>query len=746
MKMFKKIRLIFLSFILIVCIAATVLIISVPDLSVEKITNISQTLTVFDKDNNVCATLNSGQNRKNIEFSEIPTHTINALIATEDIRFYQHNGIDIKRIIGALIADIKAGGYKEGASTITQQLIKNSHLTNEKTIMRKVNEAILALQLERKYDKNEILEMYLNFVYFGRGAYGIQAAAKAYFGIDAKDLSCGQSATLIGILKAPGKYAPHINMEKSISRRNTVLSQMKKYGYISNEEYDIFSNEEITLVQTEEIGDYGYFIDYVLEEGASLLGIPVSDFMGSGYNVYTTLDSFLQEEMQNIYLDENNFPDSSVQSAAVILDNSNGSISAMIGGREHQGMRLFNRATAYRQPGSCIKPVLVYAPAFEKGTITAATVLDDYRKDFNGYLPTNYKDVYYGKVTVRQALKLSLNVPAVDLLNQTGIEFSKQYAINAGIKFDESDQNLAIALGGMKYGTSVLKLAGAYRCFAMDGKYIEPWCIQKITDAEGNVLYEKTQAEIRVYKESTAWIITDILCDVSKQNNNPLSKLNFNVACKTGTVAYGDSGNSDALSTAYTKTHTISVWMGCDKTDSENCLDASVTGSTFPSKIAYLAFEKIYNKYDYLSFNKPETVVLKEIDAYSLEKENKIYLATEYTPDNNVIKEYFDIENYPQKASDYWQVPQKPQNISIQLNELRCAEISFQAKQSYVDYLIYKNGENIASLWGNKNEKLTFTDNEYKAGDTYYIVPVHKVITVSGKSLQGEKSKELSLH
>jgi len=745
MKKIKKFRLVLFSLILILCLISAFLIFKVPDLSVEKITNISQTLTIFDKNNEVCAKINSGENRQNVNFEEIPKHTVNALIATEDIRFYQHNGIDIKRIIGAILADIKAGDFKEGASTITQQLIKNSHLSNEKTIMRKINEAILALQLERKYDKNEILEMYLNFVYFGRGAYGIQAAAKAYFGIDAKDLSCPQSAVLIGILKAPNKYAPHINMEKCISRRNTVLSQMHKYGFISQSEFEQYKNEKITVVEQEKIGDYGYFTDYVLEEGASVLGISVSDFMGSGYKVYTTLDSYLQTELQNIYDDENNFPNKDVQSASVVIDNNSGGISAMIGGREHQGMRLFNRATANRQPGSCIKPVLVYAPAFEKGTITSATILDDYRKDFNGYRPTNYKDVYYGKVTVRDALKLSLNIPAVDLLDKTGVEYSKQFAKNAGIEFDDSDLNLAISLGGMKYGTSVLKLAGAYRCFAMNGKYVEPWCIEKITDYDGNILYQHQTQEKHVFKDSTAFIITDILCEVSKQTNNPLNKLKYPVACKTGTVAY-TQGNSDALSTAYTKNHTVSVWMGYDKTDSENHLDSSVTGSSYPSQIVYYIFNKIVNKYQYESFIMPESVVYKEIDAYSLKKENKIYLATEYTPKNNIIKEYFDIDNCPKYSSDYWESPQKIDKIYAQLNELRHMEISFNAKQNFVDYVIYKNNTKVAVLWGNKGEKLIYTDKEYNQDDSYYIVPVHKIINVNGSGLQGEKSKEIKLN
>ncbi len=745
MKFLKKLALLICLIVIISCVILGFMIFSMPDLSVEKITDISQTLTIYDLNNEVCTTINAGQNRQNISFEEIPQNTINALIATEDIRFYEHNGIDIKRIFGAILSDIKAGSFKEGASTLTQQLIKNSHLTNEKTIMRKVNEAILALQLENKYDKNEILEMYLNFVYFGRGAYGIQAAAKSYFGIDAKNLTCSQSAVLIGVLKAPSKYAPHINMEKAVSRRNTVLKQMEKYGFISMDEYNQYIQEEIVIVEQEKSEDYGYFTDYVLEQGADILGITVSDFMGGGYQVYTTLDSYLQQELQNIYSIKENFPDDSVQSAAVILDNKNGSISAMIGGREHEGMRLYNRATAFRQPGSCIKPVLVYAPAFEKGLITTATVLDDYRKDFNGYSPTNFKDQYYGKITVRKALSLSLNVPAVELLQNTGIEYSKSYAKKAGITFDDSDVNLAISLGGMKYGTSVLELAGAYSTFANNGFYEEPWCIEKITDYDGNILYEHKSNKTKVFQDSTAFLITDILCDVSKQKSNPISKLNKKIACKTGTVAY-QSGNSDALSCAYTTSHTVSVWLGYDKTNSENLLPSDITGSSYPSLLVKNTFEKIIDKYGYNEFIVPDSVVLKEIDSYSLKNENTIYLATEYTPRSNILKEYFDKNNCPVKSSQYWQVPLKVDEASILLNEIRQAEISFKVKEDYVDYYIYKNGIELTKLSGKKNEWLKFVDENYILGDSYYIIPKHKNILIQGEGLMGEKPSELTLN
>lgn len=742
MKKIKKFRLFFIALLLFVGIFCVYVILNVPDLDIEKITDISQTLTVYDREGNVSAVLNSGENRENIKFENIPKYVIDALIATEDVRFYKHNGIDIKRIFGATFNNIKSGGLKEGASTITQQLIKNSHLTNEKTFSRKINEAILALQLERRYNKNEIVEMYLNLVYFGRGAYGLQAASQAYFGVDVTQLTCAQGAMLIGILKAPGKYAPHLNMENAIRRRNTVLSQMKKYGYISEEEYKLYSTEKVTIAEEKEIGDYGYFTDFVLEEGADLLGISVNDFMGSGYRVYTTLDSYMQKELQTIYLDKNNFPDNDVQSAAVLIDNETGGISAMIGGREHQGMRLYNRATALRQPGSCIKPILVYAPALENGSITAATVLDDYRKDFNGYSPTNFKEIYYGKVTIREALRRSLNVPAVEILNMNGIDYSKSFAEKAGIAFNNDDNYLALALGGMRYGTSQLQLAGAYRCFASEGNYIKPWCIDKITDADGNVLYEHKDEGIQVYKSSTAWIITDILCDVARQNNNPLSKLGYKIACKTGTVGYNGKGYSDALSSVYSETHTLSVWMGYDKTNDESYLDESVTGSTYPTEIALQVFRKLIEKYGYTPFTMPDTVSLEAIDINAVIKGEEKVLANEFTPQKDISYEYFEISSKPNKISVEYYTPKNVNDFSLCFNEVRDVEMSFTVIDKNVEYVVYKNGSELKRFSGVDNERIKYIDKEYISGDKYSIKAVNKYFSADNKRLESDISKD----
>lgn len=719
--------------------------ISLPDLSVEKITNIPQTLVLYDKDDAVFASVNTGENRKIIH--DIPLCVVQALLCTEDVRFYQHNGIDFRRICGALWADIKAGGYAQGASTITQQLVKNSQLTNEKTILRKIQEAVLALQLEKRYEKDEILDMYLNFVYFGRGAYGIQAAAEAYFGKDAAELSIPQAAMLIGILKAPGRYAPHIDMTKAKARRDTVLDQMQKYGCLTQEEADAFKQEEIVIVPAQSTPDYGYYTDFAIEEAAGLLGISVSDLMGGGFSVYTALDSALQEELQTLARQDALFPASmggqDVQTAVVALDNESGGVRALLGGRTHEGQRLFNRATALRQPGSCIKPILVYAPALEEKLITPATVLEDTRTTFDGYTPTNFHDVYYGKITARRALALSLNVPAVSLLQAVGIEKAKSVAEKAGIVFDADDRYLALALGGMKYGTSPLRLAGAYRALACGGKQKEAHSVRKICDRDGTVLYEAPEEETDVISASTAFLLTDMLLDAAK--GTALKDLPFSVAAKTGTVGYGSEGYSDAWCTAYTQQATVCVWMGFDTTTPEHFLPSDATGGTYPARMASEILRFLTEKDGYVPFRVPSTVTECEIDRYALEAEGEICLASSLTSSAWRMREWFSRETVPRKVSAFWEKPLAPQAFSVQLNEVRAAEITLTPAQAYVDYCLYRlrggEAELLARLSGRKNEKLVWADAEYRAGDAYYIVPEHKSVSESGVPLRGERTR-----
>ncbi len=747
--MFKKKKRYFILIPLVLIVIISVYFFSgVPDLSVEKIRSTSQVLTIYDKDNNISAYLDGGQTRKNVSIEAVPKHVINALLAIEDIRFYEHNGIDIKRIFGAMINDISSGSLKEGGSTITQQLIKNSHLSNEKTFIRKIHEAILALQLERQYTKDEILEMYLNYVYFGRGAYGIQAAAQMYFGVDVQELSVSQGAMLVGVLKAPSKLAPHINMEKAIERRNNVLFQMKKYGFISDEQYKEFSSEDIKIVEDISHPDYGYYTDYVLEESAKMLNISVEELLNGGYSVYTSLDSELQENVQQLFSDNENFHDNKVQAATVVIDNFTGEISAIMGGREHNGMRIYNRITARRQPGSVIKPILVYGPAFENKSITASTVINDYRKDFSGYKPTNFKDVYYGNVTVRKALSLSLNVPAVEILERNGIDYSKEFAERAGLVFDESDNNLALALGGMKFGVTPLEMAGAYSMLARSGVYIEPHCVRKILDSNGKLVYENKKINQKVFSEKTTFLLTDILRDVSTHESNGHKLFSRQIATKTGTVGYNDSGHSDAWSASYVNSHTVVVWMGYDKTTAQQFLPYDVTGSSYPSQISAKIFEKIFEKYGYDDFKVPDGIVSLKIDNFSLKNGAGNYLASDIQTDT--VNEFFDSENAPQEINSYWQKPTLPKDIKVQLNELRQAEISFNATNDYTQYIIIKRNavgdKVIGRLNGKENEKLILIDEEYFFGDSYIIQAMHSKISVNKMPYLGEKSKEYVLN
>ncbi|MDP2892224.1 MAG: transglycosylase domain-containing protein, partial [Bacillota bacterium] len=401
---FRALRIALLSFATLVlafisgCLIFYVIVASETRLDESKLKNLPQALLIYDSKGTEQATVSGSQNRQCVPLSKVPQYVRDAFIAVEDVRFYQHGGLDIKRIFGALWDDITSGKLKEGASTISQQLIKLTHLTSEKTIMRKVKEAVMAIQLERSYSKDEILEMYLNTVYFGNGAYGIEAASKAYFGKDVSELTLSQGALLAGVIKSPSNYAPHLDFEAAIKRRDVVLSLMEQYGFIPAEAEASAKAEKIALAtQTSSRGyPYGYFTDAALDEARDALGISSDELMTGGYRIYTTLDPAAQKACEDLFLDKANFPPDAAdgtlaQSAMVVIDPETGGVSALMGGREYVVKHGLDRATGmYRQPGSAIKPVLVYAPALELGICTPATVLYDSPQDFNGYKPDNF--------------------------------------------------------------------------------------------------------------------------------------------------------------------------------------------------------------------------------------------------------------------------------------------------------------------------------------------------------------------
>ncbi|HJA68797.1 MAG TPA: PBP1A family penicillin-binding protein [Firmicutes bacterium] len=728
------------------------------DLTPEKITDVQESLRIYDRNGKLISLLNAGENRTKIEIETLPDYVKYAFISAEDARFYSHEGVDIKRIFGALLADLKAGYFKEGASTITQQLIKNSHLTSEKTLPRKLQEAVLAYQLEQMYEKDEILEMYLNYIYFGNRAYGIESAAQTYFNKGAAELTLAEAALLAGVIKSPSQYAPHIKPENAVKRRNLVLGLMCEYGYITEEERDNAREEELVLHENPayEIS-YGFYIDMLLEESAQALDMEIEELLCSGYSIYANLDSSLQGYLEEVYADDSNFPeaegDIKPQSAAVVLDNKTGGIVAVMGGRSNDTRFCLNRAYMMkRSPGSTIKPIMVYAPAFEKGILSPASILIDERKSFDGYSPRNFNDKYYGSITVREALIKSLNVPAVETLEMVGIDEAKEYASNLGIPFDEQDKNLALALGGFTYGISPLDLAGAYQALGNNGIQLDTSCIIKICDENGEEIYEPPRNAHQAISRETAFMLSDILEDAAEYGSTAINlNLSFPVSVKTGTVGYtGADGYSDAWTAAYNSDYTIVVWLGYDKTTPEQYLKNGITGSTYPARIAGKLFNYLYSGKQAPEFTAPETVVSMDIDMLTLKNDGVITCATKDTPEIYRMTDYFNVKYAPTQASQYWTEPNPPEELSCYLNELRQPVISFNAEESYVKYKLYRIDKDSHTLigWamGESGEALNIIDTAAEPGEhSYYILPEHNDAYRHGTALTGKISQIVTI-
>ena len=660
------------------------------DFDVYRITGCDRTSIIYDGQSDVVTRLHGVQDRIWVSVSELQPSTVYAFISAEDARFFEHEGVDVIRIAGAIVADIKAGSYVQGASTISQQLIKLSHLTSEKTISRKAEEAALAYEMERQYSKEDILEMYLNYVYFGGGYYGIEAAAEGYFGVHASDLTLDQSAMLAGILKSPSGYAPHINYAASINRRNNILRLMRDYGYITDDEKKQASARRPTILHDKNEEYSGYYTDAVTKSAAALMGITVDELIRGGYNIYSAMDSDIQHYCEEMFKNGELFPAEDSEAAIVVLEPSTGMVVAMVGGRSYTGGISFNRATDIRrQPGSVIKPVIAYAPAFEYLNYTAADMILDEETTFADYTPSNYGNKYYGWVTVREAVTKSLNVPAVKTLSEVGVERAKDFAKRCGIEFDDKDDSLALALGGFTYGVSPLQIAGAYSCFASGGIYNTPTLIKKITDRNGLTVYEYRQDSRRVMSEANAYILTSMLKSVvTEGTGHRLNTLDIPIAGKTGTVGLAN-GNRDAWMAGYTPEYTAVVWQGYDS-DRLGLLPSSATGGTYPALMLYELFNHIYPDGRSGDFEKPESVKQYSIDAKTLKKQHKVVLANAMTPQSSRVTEYFTEETAPEDVSGYWAVPGSAQNL-LAVREEGGVMVSFDCPDDFGMYTLWRS-------------------------------------------------------
>ena len=553
---------------------------------------LNQSSIIYYQDSNgdyqKLTTVKSSENRIWVDGDQIPQHMKDALVAIEDKRFYTHKGVDWFRTAHAAL-NMFTGGSTFGGSTITQQLIKNLTQQDDITVQRKLLEIFQALDLEKNYDKDEILEYYLNAVYFGEGCYGVQTAAQTYFGKDAKDLSVAESAAIVGITNLPTYYDPFYSVENNKERQENVLREMYKQGYLNKSEYEAAKSEELEFVRVENSPDtfnvYSYYEEVVLSDVigdlAEAKGISrnaASQLVhNAGYEIYACIDKDIQAKVDAIYTDPEQLPKSysgtksQLQSAIVIIDQTTGEIKALSGGTGEKTISYgLNRATGTtRPPGSSIKPIAVYGPAVEYGLISPSTMVLDADETHvqlahTSWYPKNSPNTYDGIITITTALQKSKNTVAAQIMDKltpsASLEFLRS-RLGVTSLIDSDADYAAMALGEPHYGITVREMAQAYTALANDGVFTYSRTYTMVKDRSGKIILDNQPQTIRAFSQETARTMTYMLNNAATYGTGSESRLsNMPVAGKTGTT----TSNRDRWFCGYTPYYTCAVWTGYD--------------------------------------------------------------------------------------------------------------------------------------------------------------------------------------
>ena len=548
------------------------------------------TTIIYDKNGDQAGSL-TGQKGTYVELDAISENLQNAVVATEDRSFYKNSGINYGRFFLAILTLGRSGG----GSTITQQLAKNAYLSQDQTVERKAKEFFLALEINKKYSKKEILTMYLNNAYFGNGVWGIEDASKKYFGVSASQLSLDQSAVLAGMLKGPEIYNPLYSVENATNRRNTVLQNMVAAGYIDQKTADQSAAADIhgQLVDAYEgkSEDYRYpsYFDAVINEAVNEYGLTEEDIVKNGYRIYTELDQNYQASMQVIYDNTALFPvaedGTRAESGSVALDPKTGGVRALVGrvgSDQNPGFRTYNYATqAARSPGSTIKPLVVYSPAVAEGWSTNKE-LDNSTTQYGSYEVNNYAGIQSSPtVPMYQALAESLNLPAVATANDLGLDTVFEYGKKFGLNMDKVDKSLAVALGA-GVTTNPMQMAQAYGTFANGGVMNDAHLITKIENASGQVVKSHSQKSTRVLSGSTTDKMTNMMLGTfSNGTGVNAAPYGYTMAGKTGTTetSFNKDLSGDQWVIGYTPDVVISQWLGFPTTDENHYLTDSSAGT-----------------------------------------------------------------------------------------------------------------------------------------------------------------------
>ncbi|KMM38192.1 PBP1A family penicillin-binding protein [Guptibacillus hwajinpoensis] len=645
-----------------------------PELDPDKLAN-PQSSVILDRNDEEVQTLAGTDAREIAKFEEIPDVVKQAFVSVEDTRFYEHFGIDPKRIGGAVLANITQGFGAEGASTITQQVIKNSLLTSEKSLERKVQEAYLSVKLEQEYSKDQILEMYLNKIYFGNGAWGVVAAADTYFGknLIEEELTAGEAAMLAGLPQRPSYYDPFENPDAATKRKNIVLSLMEKEGVITAEEADKFQAEKVenmivSKTEDTESDQYKVFMDQVVKELRERDDITEKDIYSGGLKIYTTLDTRAQDITTEVVA---NYPYSNedIRSGLVLLDTKTGSIRAIGETRKDENVITYATTGGF-QPGSTAKPIIAYGPAIENMQWSTGRSLKDEPLKIGEANIRNWDRNYRGQVSMRRALEMSYNVPAVNTFLDVGEKPAQEFANKLGMNLEDDQMVPTAAIG--TFSTSPLQMSGAYAAFGNGGTYNEPHSVRKVVFPNGQEINLEPESA-KAMNDYTAYMISDMLKSVVDSGTGTDAKIpGLPVAGKTGTTnhdaaviqeqGFPTSGIvKDAWFAGYTTEYSMAVWTGYNKPNA-HYLDSS-KGEDDTSKLLFKEImSRVSEGINTADFQKPDSVIEVGVE------ESTGLLPSDYTPKDKIVYELFVKGNTPEKTSTKYQQPDGVTGLSGQYN------------------------------------------------------------------------------